>query len=267
MEDGTFKRVSEPYLVAAMTFTDAEARIYEELGSLIRGEFMVTGITRADFHDIYHYEDADTWYKCKITYESYDGESSKAKKTSQTFLVTAHTVKEASERLKESLSGMMIDYVIKSVVESPLVDVFPFGDDEEKTERVAGKYSGIVSAKVLADMIGEAEYRSELSEEQISFAQDNGLVVVYGASDDLTIIGGAWDDELQNGKYWFNSYSKSEFIDDDFVSENEKIGLNFIETDYYPFSVSTDIQHSTFPIMEDGELYGTGIIFSLKDLK
>ena len=54
LEDGTFKRVSEPYLVAAMTFTDAEARIYEELGSLIRGEFVVTGITRTDFHDIFH---------------------------------------------------------------------------------------------------------------------------------------------------------------------------------------------------------------------
>jgi hypothetical protein len=43
LENGTFKRVSEPYLLAAMTFTDAEARIYEELGSSIRGEFQVTG--------------------------------------------------------------------------------------------------------------------------------------------------------------------------------------------------------------------------------
>ena len=85
LEDGTFKRVSEPYLVAAMTFTDAEARIYEELGSLIRGEFVVTGITRTDFHDIFHYEDADVWYKCKITYEAGgDGgeEGAKAKKVS-----------------------------------------------------------------------------------------------------------------------------------------------------------------------------------------
>ena len=52
LENGTFKRVSEPYLLAAMTFTDAEARIYEELGSSIRGEFQVTGIARTDLHDI-----------------------------------------------------------------------------------------------------------------------------------------------------------------------------------------------------------------------
>ncbi len=52
LDNGTFKRVSEPYLLAAMTFTDAEARIYEELGALIRGEFIVTGISRTDIHDI-----------------------------------------------------------------------------------------------------------------------------------------------------------------------------------------------------------------------
>jgi len=70
LDDGTFKRVSEPYLLAAMTFTDAEARIYEELGSIIRGEFTVTNIARTEYHDIFYYEDADLWYKCKITYQS-----------------------------------------------------------------------------------------------------------------------------------------------------------------------------------------------------
>lgn len=141
LDDGTFKRVSEPYLLAAMTFTDAEARIYEELGALIRGEFVVTGIARTDFHDIFHYEDAEVWYKCKITYEAGgDGgeEGAKAKKVSQNFLVTAHSVKDAYERMKESLGGMMIDYVIPSITISPIVDVFPFGDEGE--DRVAVEF-------------------------------------------------------------------------------------------------------------------------------
>ena len=69
LDNGTFKRVSEPYLLAAMTFTDAEARIYEELGSIIKGEFNVVGITRTEIHDIFAYEDAYTWYKAKISYE------------------------------------------------------------------------------------------------------------------------------------------------------------------------------------------------------
>jgi len=155
LEDGTFKRVSEPYLVAAMTFTDAEARIYEELGSLIRGEFVVTGISRTDFHDIFHYEDADVWYKCKITYEAGgDGgeEGAKAKKVSQNFIVTAHSVKDAYERLKESLGGMMIDYVIPSITISPIVDVFPFGDEGE--DRAAVDFEKQVKAEVAEHAMG-----------------------------------------------------------------------------------------------------------------
>ena len=63
LDNGALKRVSEPYLLAAMTFTDAEARIYEELGQIIRGEFNVVGITRTEIHDIFAYDDVDTWFK------------------------------------------------------------------------------------------------------------------------------------------------------------------------------------------------------------
>lgn len=128
MDDGTFKRVSEPYLLAAMTFTDAEARIYEELGALIRGEFIVTGIARTEVHDIFDYQDSDTWYKCKIKFESEGDEGQKSKKVTQDFLVTAHSVKDAHDRLRESLGGMMIDFTIPQVSVSPIVEIYPFKD-------------------------------------------------------------------------------------------------------------------------------------------
>lgn len=155
LEDGTFKRVSEPYLVAAMTFTDAEARIYGELGALIRGEFIVTGIARADFHDIFHYDDADVWYKCKITYESgADGgeEGAKAKRVSQNFLITAHSVKEAYERLKESLGGLMIDYMIPAITVSPIIDIFPYSDVSEDV--VANDFEKQVKKEVAEHILG-----------------------------------------------------------------------------------------------------------------
>ena len=63
LEDGTLKRVTEPYLLAGMTFTDVEARIYEELGSSIRGEFLVTGIARTDIHEIFSIDGSNVWYK------------------------------------------------------------------------------------------------------------------------------------------------------------------------------------------------------------
>jgi hypothetical protein len=178
LEDGTFKRVSEPYLVAAMTFTDAEARIYEELGSLIRGEFMVTGITRTDFHDIFHYEDADVWYKCKITYEAGgDGgeEGAKAKKVSQNFIVTAHSVKDAYERLKESLGGMMIDYMIPSITVSPIVDVFPFGDEGE--DRVAVDFEKQVKAEVAEHAMGTKTVFSAPGSDVDEFEDDEDSVI------------------------------------------------------------------------------------------
>jgi len=132
LENGAFKRVTEPYLLAAMTFTDAEARIYEELGPLIRGEFTVTDISRTDFHDIFHYEDSDTWYKCKITFEGATEDSDHPKKITHHLLVTAHSTKEAFDRIHESLSTMLIDFLIPSIIESPIVDVFPYNEELDK---------------------------------------------------------------------------------------------------------------------------------------
>lgn len=132
LENGALKRVSEPYLLAAMTFTDAEARIYEELGAVIRGEFAVTGIARTEIHDIFAYDDADVWYKAKVKYENFDADSEKAKKVTQNFLVSAHSVKEAFERLQESLQGLMVDFEIPSIMVSPIVEIFPFQENLDR---------------------------------------------------------------------------------------------------------------------------------------
>lgn len=132
LENGSFKRVSEPYLLAAMTFTDAEARIYEELGSIIKGEFDVVGISRTEIHDIFAYDDADVWYKCKVTYEREDGDSEKTKKVAQNFLVSAHSVKDAYDRIKESLSTLMVDFLIPSIIVSPIIEIFPPTENLDK---------------------------------------------------------------------------------------------------------------------------------------
>lgn len=132
LDNGALKRVTEPYLLAAMTFTDAEARIYEELGSQIRGEFNVTGIARTELNDIFAYDDADTWYKCKVKYEDFDADTEKSKKVTQNFLIGANDVKEAYERMKQSLSTLMVDFEIPSIIESPLVDIFPYTDDLDR---------------------------------------------------------------------------------------------------------------------------------------
>ena len=132
LDNGALKRVSEPYLLAAMTFTDAEARIYEELGSVIRGEFNVVGIARTEIHDIFMYDDADVWYKCKVKYENVDGDSEKTRKVTQNFLVSAGSVKQAFERIQESLSTLLVDFEIPSITVSPIVEIFPYNEELDR---------------------------------------------------------------------------------------------------------------------------------------
>lgn len=130
LDNGALKRVTEPYLFSAMTFTDAEARIYEELGSVIKGEFHVMAITRKEYHDIFGYGDTDIWYQAKIKYDNFDADTEKSKRVTQNFLVEAGSVKEATERLKDNLKTLMVDFEITGVVKSPIVEIFPFNQKD-----------------------------------------------------------------------------------------------------------------------------------------
>lgn len=174
LESGEFKRVSEPYLLSALTFTDAEARIYEELGAIIRGEFDVVSISRTELHDIFAYDDASTWWKCKVTYESAEHDSEKTKKVAQTFLVSADTAKEAYERIQESLSTLMVDFNIPSIIYSPIVDIFPPSENldreisrrplEEFEAEQASPGKGVVFSAAGSD-VEDDEIESEIEDE------------------------------------------------------------------------------------------------------
>ncbi|WP_026135638.1 DUF4494 domain-containing protein [Nafulsella turpanensis] len=133
-ENGKIKNVSEPYLVDAVSYTEAEARIYEELGSVIRGEFEVTSITKSRFVDIFHYDDNDVWYKCKVTYMVADENSGKEKKITNMMLVTAANVKEAYDRIQESLSTMLVPFEIPEIAQSPIVEIFPYVSEEDREQ-------------------------------------------------------------------------------------------------------------------------------------
>lgn len=126
LDDGRLKRVTEPYLIDATSFTEAEARAYEEVGEFVKGEFIITAITRKEYADIFHYEDEEDWYESKLTYISVDEDSGKEKKTTNNFLVTACSVKQAYDRINESLSDMTVDYEITSTSLTKLVEVIPY---------------------------------------------------------------------------------------------------------------------------------------------
>jgi hypothetical protein len=157
-DDGTFRRVAEPYLVAAVSFTDAEARIYEELGSVIRGEFIVTAMTRTELHDIFAYDDTDLFFKVKVTYAG-NMEGEKPKKITQNFLVGASNVPEAHARIRESLASMLVDFEVPSVIKSPIVEIFPY---KEELDREISRTKIAESASKLKKVLEENDATLEI---------------------------------------------------------------------------------------------------------
>lgn len=142
LENGMQKKVTEPYLVDALSFTEAEARIIEEIRPFISGEFTVTDIKRARLSEIFFNENGDRYYLCKVYFITLDEKSRAEKKTPAKMLVQANTLKEAIVVLEEGMKGTMADYTISSVAETQLMDIFPFDASQiptEKEEKVEGK--------------------------------------------------------------------------------------------------------------------------------
>lgn len=134
LENGMQKKVTEPYLVDALSFTEAEARIIEEIRPFISGEFTVTGIRRARLSELFFNENGDRFYRIKVYFITLDEKSGAEKKTAAQMLAQASTLKEAIAVLEDGMKGTMADYVIASVAETPLVDVFPYSAESKETK-------------------------------------------------------------------------------------------------------------------------------------
>lgn len=128
MDNGQVKKVTEPYLVDAINFTEAEKRIIEEMTPFMTGEFQVADIKRARYAELFETpgDEADRWFKCKLTFVTLDEKSGAEKKTSQNILVQAGDLRGAIKRLDEGMKGSMMDYVISSVAETPIMDVYHY---------------------------------------------------------------------------------------------------------------------------------------------
>ena len=140
-EQGLLKSVSEKYLIDAVSLTEAEARIYDLLGSVIRGDFQVKGIQKTNINDVFLYEDTDIWHQGKVTYTVADADSGKEKKVTQYMLVSAPNVKDAYDRIHESLSNMMVSFQVPEIKETNIVEIFPY--EKEETEEEEAPTDGV----------------------------------------------------------------------------------------------------------------------------
>ena len=135
MENGMQKKVTEPYLVDALSFTEAEARIIEEIQPYITGDFTVADIKRAKISELFFNEVGDRFFKFKVYFITLDEKSGAEKTTAVNMLAQACTLKEAIAVLEEGMKSTMADYSIGSVAETMLMDVFPFAVDDTKEAR------------------------------------------------------------------------------------------------------------------------------------
>ncbi len=132
MENGSVKKVNEPYLVDALTFTEAEARIIEEITPFITGEFSISAVKKTKISEIFFDDSADKDYMVEVKFITLDEKTGTEKKSASFILTQAVDLEGALARFKEGMKGTMAEYDIASITETQLMDVYPLDLSAEK---------------------------------------------------------------------------------------------------------------------------------------
>lgn len=153
MEDGLQKKVTEQYVVDALSFSEAEQRITEEMSAYISGEYEITDVKKAQYKEVF-FSDADLedrYYKAKLQFITIDEKTEKEKRSNVTYLVQAATLDGAVKNINEVMEGTMIDYQKSNIAETKIMDVFEYAQDK--------------AADLMARMAEELKDRSKTVEE------------------------------------------------------------------------------------------------------
>ncbi len=173
-DDGKMKIVSEEYLIDAVSFTDAEARIYKCISDTI-SDFNIASVRKTNIKDVFNFDDCEVWYRCKMSYLSIDESGGgKEKRVNSYMLVSADTPKQAYERLQESLASMIVPFDITDVNLTTIIDVFPYVSEEDKLqEKLPENFKSIGEPRL------KAKSETTISEPKEQFtSSDKDLEVV-----------------------------------------------------------------------------------------
>lgn len=133
-EDGRQRKVSKLYLLDAVSFTEAESRIIEELREIIQGDFYIETIKKSNITELVESKDGndDKWFKAKVAIIDADSISGKEKRSNQYFLVAGSDVDKSLENLQKALSTYVVPFEIVQVGDSNIMDVFPYFEDKQE---------------------------------------------------------------------------------------------------------------------------------------
>lgn len=124
MENGAIKKVTEPYLVDALSFTEAEARIIEEVTPYISGEFTVSAVNKSKVSEIFWDASGDRWYQVKAAFITINEKTGAEKRSKTVFMVQASDFKSAYDNFMQGMKGTMADFEIIGITETSIMDVF-----------------------------------------------------------------------------------------------------------------------------------------------
>ena len=124
LENGTQKKVTEMYLVDAMSVTEAENRIIEEMIPYINGEFEVTAVKKDRISEMFFDPEGDKWYRAKVMFITIDEKSGAEKKSASIMLVQAKDFQTAIKNLENGMKGTMSDWEINTISETVIMDVY-----------------------------------------------------------------------------------------------------------------------------------------------
>ena len=134
MEDGLQKKVTEQYVVDAISFSEAEERIIEEMSDYISGEFEVTDVKKAQYKEIFFDDGGDRYYKAKLMFITIDEKTDKEKRSAVVYLVEATSLDNAVQNINTVMQGTMIDYEKSNIAETKIMDVFEYKKQEDSQE-------------------------------------------------------------------------------------------------------------------------------------
>ena len=123
-ENGAVKKVTEHYLVDALSFTEAEARIIEEMTPYISGEMSVSAVKKTKIAEVFFNDTAEKSYLVKVSFITIDERTGVEKSADSLILVQADDFKDAYDKFMEGMKGTMADFEIHSISETPILEVF-----------------------------------------------------------------------------------------------------------------------------------------------
>lgn len=126
-QSGNEQMVTENFLLDAVSYTDAETRIIRQMQQMVKGgEFQIVDIKKSRIAEVFPFENGEWWFKATINLVTVDEEAGKEKKLRAYYLIMADDIQEALDRLAESLSFLVVPYVVSAITVSTIVDVFPY---------------------------------------------------------------------------------------------------------------------------------------------